>query len=214
MQAGFFFKCIDDANSISVVSVKRLILIIVGAAAFILLLRFFVVDVVYVQSNSMQPLISKGDGLAINNLAFGFHAPWAKNRSDRQAVPERGELVVFQNPFDHNHLWLKRVIGLPGDTIHFRDHKLLLNGTVISGFDKNNHETIPTTGGALKKYRVWSSYLEEDWGPVTVPAGHLFVMGDHRGASIDSRVWGAIPQNSLRGTVLLRFWPYDALSLF
>lgn len=193
---------------------KRILLAITAIALAFLLLRVFAIGVVYVQSNSMQPLITKNDGLLINKLAFGLHHPWREEPLFTWNAPGRGEMVAFNNPFDNGHLWLKRVVGLPGDILIFKDHKLMLNGKVISGFDENNYETISVDDNTVKNYRVWSSYLEEDWGPVTVPAGMLFVMGDHRSASIDSRVWGPVPQSSLRGTVLLRFWPYDALTFF
>lgn len=208
------FKFITKVNYISVQIVKRTLALIALTALFILLIRAFVLESVHVESNSMQPLISKGDRLIINRLAFGLHMPGMDQPIAIWTLPERGRMVVFENPFDNGHLWLKRVIGIQGDIIHFHDHRLFLNGRIISGFEGDNHENIPGSDGFMESYRVWSSYLEEDWGPVTVPEGFIFVMGDHRGASIDSRTWGPVPTHSIRGNVLLRLWPFDSIRWF
>ncbi len=189
---------------------KRLITIVALSALAILALRICVAGVVYVQSNSMQPIIDKGDGIIINRLAFGLYSPWFEEPVLTWSLPEHGDIVTFRNPYDYGELWLKRVIGLPGDTLLFRNHKLLLNGHII-GNSANREETVITRQGAAKTYRVWSSWLEEDWGPVTVPENSIFVMGDHRGASVDSRVWGPVPIKSLRGKAILRFWPINKI---
>jgi len=178
----------------------------------IIILRTSVIGVFYVQSNSMQPLINKGDGIIVNQLAFGATLPWLTQPSLNWSLPEHGDIVVFHNANDNDELWLKRVIGLPGDVIQFQDHKLFLNGLVISSSDRKQ-EVITISEVKQRKYPTWTSWLEEDWGPITVSKDTIFVMGDHRGASIDSRVWGSIAIQSLRGRATYRFWPISEYAI-
>jgi len=188
---------------------------IVALVLTVALLRLSVVDIVYVQSNSMRPLISKGDRLFIHQSAYSLRLPWSTTPLITWDAPNRGDIVVFDNPHDDDHLpWLKRVIGLSGDKLHFHNHQLYLNGKVISGFDNTNVEIIPSSLDSQVSYRVWNSYLEEDWGPITVPKDSLFLLGDHRSASTDSRVWGTIPLYHLRGKASFRVWPWGKTSLY
>jgi len=191
------------------------IVLMVSLVLTVALLRLSVVDIVYVQSNSMRPLISKGDRLFIHQSAYSLRLPWRTTPLMTWDIPNRGDIVVFDNPHDDDQLpWLKRVIGLPGDKLHFHNHQLYLNGEVISGFDNSNVEIIPSSSDSQGRYHIWSSYLEEDWGPITVPRNSLFLLGDHRSASTDSRVWGTIPLYRLRGKASFRVWPWERISLY
>lgn len=191
---------------------KRFIGIITICIFLLLVLRLCIVGVVYVQSNSMQPLISKNEGIIVDQLAFGLNLPWLDRPLFAWRSPSHGDIVVFENPHDQGKLWLKRVIGLPGDTLYFHDHRLLLNGEAIGDFNEKL-ETMKTPLGNSRSFRTWTSWLEEDWGPVVVPKESIFLMGDHRGSSLDSRVWGSISVEYLQGRAVLRFWPLNKFEL-
>lgn len=178
----------------------------------LLVLRLCIIGVVYVQSNSMQPLISKNEGIIVNQLAFGLNLPWLDAPLFTWGSPSHGDIIIFKNPHDQGELWLKRVIGLPSDTLYFHDHTLLLNGEAI-GYFNEKLETIKTQQGNSRSFSTWTSWLEEDWGPVVVPKESIFLMGDHRGSSLDSRVWGSIPVHHLQGRAVLRFWPLNKFEL-
>jgi len=177
-------------------------------------LRICVMGVVYVQSESMQPNIHKADGIIVNHLAYGINVPFSDSLIYQWRLPHRGEIVTFRNPHDDGMLWMKRVIGLPGDTLEFREHILYLDGINIQQSNKNI-EMIPTqqagTQNNILNYKIWHSYLEDDWGPVTITEDHLFLMGDNRGNSLDSRSWGMLHSRYLQGEASLRFWPLERL---
>jgi len=173
----------------------------------VILIRLFVFGVFYVQSNSMQPTIDKGDGVLVYQLAYGLSMPWGTFVAWQWASPQRGDVVVFRNPYDDNQLWLKRVIGVPGDILSFHDHQLWLNGKPIHDFD-THVEHLPHSDGYVA-YHIWSSWLEKDWQTKRIPDGYVFLMGDHRGASIDSRTWGVMAIHAIVGKVTVRFWPLN-----
>jgi len=186
---------------------SKIIIYIIG---FVVMMRVFVVGVFYIQSNSMQPNLEKEDGIMVNRLAYGFRLPWQAGFIWRWDIPKRGEIVAFENPYDNGYFWLKRVIGVPGDTLAFHEHELWLNGEPIDKVGASN-EVIPNRDGK-QSYRIWSSWLENDWGDIVVPQGCLFLMGDHRGASIDSRSWGVLPIEAVYGKAVFRFWPLSKVS--
>lgn len=134
----------------------------------------------YVGSESMVHTLEVWDRLLINKLAYDF------------ASPERGDIVLFEDPQGGAEPLIKRVVGLPGDTVEIRDDALYVNG-------KRQDEPYVNT-------RLLD--LQEDtYGPVRVPEGHFFAMGDNRGNSGDSRVFGPVPEEDLIGEALVRFWP-------
>jgi signal peptidase I len=102
--------------------------------------------------------------------------------------PQRGDIVVFRHPEDTRGPWVKRVIGLPGDVIEIHDYQVYINGEAL------DEDYI--------RQKPW-----RDYGPVTVPAGDLFVMGDNRNNSLDSRSWGFLPRANLLGRAVLVYWP-------
>ncbi len=137
----------------------------------------------YVGSESMVPTLQIWDRLLINKLAYDIQGP------------ERGDIVLFRDPEGGPDPLIKRVIGLPGDRISLRDGKLFLNG-------EPRKETYvaqrPCVVGAPRTC---------SFGPVTVPRGRVFVMGDNRAHSYDSRFFGPVPEKTLIGEALFRFWP-------
>jgi signal peptidase I len=154
--------------------------------------RAEVASAYFIPSESMLPTLHVGDHVLVEKL------------SPRFALPRRGDVVVFDPPPQAHprtgDAWIKRVIGLPGETIAIQDGRVRVNGRVLAE---------PYT-------RDLARYPEPDWDGLgmpggRVPAGSVFVMGDNRNNSADGHVWGALPLRSVIGRSLLRIWPLDRL---
>ena len=170
-------------------------------------IRMSVINISVVSSGSMLPNHDVHSCIISNQLSWGLNIPWMPQQAMQWAQPQRGDVVLFKNPHDHHQIWMKRVIGLPGDRISFRKHQLYVNNQSCT-FPKRNKEHLPRGKNHFSPtYHIWTSYLEKDWGPVDVPDGEVFLMGDNRGDSVDSRVWGSIPLTYLTGKPVLRIWP-------
>ena len=163
-----------------VVMVAWLLPILIGAIPA-LGLRTFVAEARFMPSNSMMPTLEVGDRIVINKLAYS------------QGEPQRGDLALF-SPTDElrrqefTDMFLKRVIGLPGEEVEVKASKVLINGKALD-----------------------EPYINEppdyEWGPEDVPAGEYFVLGDNRNDSYDSYYWGFVPRANLVGKATQRFWP-------
>jgi signal peptidase I len=134
----------------------------------------------FIPSESMLPTLEVGDRLIVEKVTYRLHAP------------ERGDIVVFDPPprsgFDRGNAFIKRIVGLPGETIAVREGKVTINGQVLD-----------------EQYVMEPPTYEMD--PLTIPAGNVFVMGDNRNNSADSHVWGALPISNIIGRSAVRFWP-------
>ncbi|MCY0876119.1 MAG: signal peptidase I [Firmicutes bacterium] len=148
------------------------------AILLVLLIHQFLVTQFYVDGHSMDPTLASGERLLINRVVYDF------------GTPKRGDIVVFRAPVAGDQDWVKRVIGLPGDTIAVTDGKLIVNGRIIA-----------------EPFIAQPMNPRHNFGPVRVPPGELFVMGDNRNVSVDSRVIGPIAITSVIGRVDLIFWP-------
>jgi signal peptidase I len=144
--------------------IKRLLFLIILAVGITAVLRTFFFDTIYVASGSMEPTLAVGDHYLVNRFIYRLHAP------------ERGDIIVFRSPVDEQTGFIKRVIALPGDSIELRDKRVFLNGKALEE---------PYT-----VYKRAGVRLEGDnLGPLTVPAGAMFVLGDDRDESFDSTTW-------------------------
>ncbi len=191
-------------------SKKKHFMVIAALLLLAFAIKTSVINVDTIVTGSMLPLFDTGDHVLSNQLAYGLNLPFQKQLWLQWATPKRGDVVLFKNPHDQHQTWMKRVIGLPHDSISFKDHHLYINGILCSPKDRY-HEEIPRKDGSYgKSFRIWSSYLEKDWGPYIVPENTLFLMGDNRGVSLDSRTWGTLPQEYLIGKVIAQTWPLKA----
>jgi signal peptidase I len=180
---------------------------IVVAVILALFVRTFVVQAFKIPTGSMENNLLIGDHLLVNKFVY---APTATSL-ERALLPiapvARGDVVVFKFPEDPGRDFIKRVIGLPGETVEVRNKKVYVNGAPLE--EPYVHFLEPpaavTTG-----HEVTSFDVRERYGPVTVPADHLFVMGDNRDNSQDSRYWGFLPMRFLKGKALMVYWSYDA----
>ena len=173
---------------------------ILMALVLALFIRTFIVQAFKIPSGSMIPTLEIGDHILVNKLAYGLRMPFLERYLVQYGDPQRNDVVVFIYPEDRSKDFIKRVIAVAGDTVELRDKKVFINGKQVEdpyghfmGYD-------PQAGG------VGSG---DDFGPKTVPQNHIFVMGDNRDRSYDSRFWGFVDLNEVRGKAFLIYWSWD-----
>lgn len=189
---------------------------VIGFLVAILLIQNFVVGIYRVPSSSMSNTLVIGDLLVANKLAYGFKSPpWMGIPKTRIGgrLPvwnvaqwheiERGDVVVFRHPFRPVIIFVKRVVATGGDTVEIRNKRVFVNG----------REVLPPPQAKPSRSRVFPAGLQDpsiyprgmgnrdNYGPVVVPDGHYFVLGDNRDASDDSRYWGTLPEDLVLGRV-------------
>jgi signal peptidase I len=180
---------------------------IVVAVILALFIRTFVVQAFKIPTGSMENNLLIGDHLLVNKFVFG---PTASS-IERALLPiteiKRGDVIVFKYPEEPGRDFIKRVIGLPGETVELRDKKVSINGTPLDEWYVHFLEP----PGASSEFREVTSFdVRERYGPVTVPPDQYFVMGDNRDNSQDSRYWGFLPRDYVKGKALVIYWSYDA----
>ena len=160
-----------------------------------------------IPTGSMEPNLLVGDHLLVNKFIF---APTI-GPIERALLPNReirrGDVIVFKYPEEPDRDFIKRVIGLPGDTIELRNKRVHVNGAPLD--EPYAHYLFPPSadpGTSAGQGREWD--LRETYGPVTVPPEHLFMMGDNRDNSQDSRFWGFLPQSFVKGRALVIYWSF------
>lgn len=173
---------------------------IIIAVVIALFIRTFVVQAFKIPSGSMKPTLQIGDHILVNKFSYGVKLPIFRNTLIPIGDPQREDIVVFIYPQDRSKDFIKRVIAVAGDTIEMKDKKLFLNG---------------------KPYRdPYGTYLDnmvlpasiqprDNFGPIQVPRGSIFVMGDNRDHSLDSRYWGFVPLKDVMGKAFLIYFSWD-----
>jgi signal peptidase I len=173
---------------------------IILAIVIALFVRTFVIQAYKIPSGSMKPTLQIGDHILVSKFNYGIKLPFLRTTLIPVGAPQRGDIVVFIYPEDRSKDFIKRLIGVPGDTIEIRNKKIFLNGLPYS--DKHgvyvDNLVIP---GAVQP--------RDNFGPVTVPEGSLFVMGDNRDESYDSRFWGFVSQKDVLGKALIIYWSWN-----
>jgi len=166
-------------------------------AAFI---RTFVIQAFKIPSGSMEPTLLVGDHILVNKFIYGIRIPYFGKTLIPVTDPKRGDVIVFIFPVDRSKDFIKRVIGLPGDQIEIIDRRVFINGELYK--DKHAYYSSQAYGS-----KGTPSPL--NFGPVTVTADHLFVMGDNRDNSYDSRYWGFVPRNDVLGKAVIIYWSWS-----
>ena len=169
------------------------------AVAVALLVRSSVVEAFWVPSGSMLPTIQIGDHLFVNKLAYGMHLPFIEHELAQWSPPHRGDVVVFTSPVDRRIDLIKRVIAVAGDSVEVRDKHLYING-----------QEVPDPHASFTDPRPRDSTPRDHFGPVTVPPGKFFVMGDNRDQSYDSRYWGFADERDVKGQATFVYWSWDS----
>ncbi len=206
---------------------------IAGALAIFLFLRTFLIEAYRIPSGSMIPSLLVGDWLFVNKLVYGPHVPFTDINLPGYREPERGDVVVFVSPHqpdeeargaDPTPTLVKRVVGAPTDTVHMRKGVLYVNGIAqrqgfgASGFSEAVANSVDPLfdwqkAAGLRASRFGAAPAQpthDDWGPLVVPARRLFMMGDSRYNSKDSRYWGFVPRENVRGRPLFVYYSYNA----
>ena len=179
---------------------------IVIAVILALFIRTFVVQAFKIPTGSMEPNLLIGDHLLVNKLVFGPTASRLERLLLPIREPKRGDIVVFKYPEEPDRDFIKRVIGLPGETVELREKKVYVNGTPL---DEPYAHFMRPPGASPELHELTSFDVRDRYGPVTVPADHLFVMGDNRDNSQDSRYWGFLPRGYVKGKALVIYWSYE-----
>jgi signal peptidase I len=178
---------------------------IVIAVILALFIRTWVVQAFKIPTGSMEENLLVGDHLLVNKFMFGPTA-WSLERALLPTEePGRGDVVVFKYPEEPDRDFIKRIIGLPGDTIEIRDRRVYVDGAPV---DEPYVHFLEPAGSPTQE--VTSLDVRNRYGPVTVPEGHYFVMGDNRDNSQDSRYWGFLPRGYVKGRALIVYWSYEA----
>jgi signal peptidase I len=180
---------------------------IVIAVILALFIRTFVVQAFKIPTGSMENNLLIGDHLLVNKFVFGP----TESRLERALLPvgqvKRGDVIVFKYPEEPDRDFIKRVIGLPGETLELREKKVYINGTPL---DEPYVHFLQPPSAESALHETTSYDVRERYGPVTVPADHYFVMGDNRDNSQDSRYWGFLPRDYIKGKALVIYWSYEA----
>jgi signal peptidase I len=189
----------------------------------VLVLRSFLVEPFRIPSGSMVPTLLTGDFILVNKFAYGVRLPVTDHKLVALGTPERGDVVVFRYPEDQVTPYIKRVVGLPGDTVGYADKQVFLNGKPVplarlSDVYAGTGSQIKYTGLIHFKEDLLGidhSVLVDPSTPmskpfeVRVPDGHYFVMGDNRDKSSDSRIWGFVPDENLIGKAFMIWMHFD-----
>ena len=175
------------------------------AVLFALFVRTYLVQAFQIPTSSMERDLLVGDHLLVNKFLFGPASPFEKSFLPMREV-RRFDVVIFKYPVDPAQDFVKRVIGMPGDSIEVLNHKLYLNGRLLPeegslGYQAYHVATTPAQG---------QSRYETRFGPEVVPPGGYFVMGDNRDRSADSREWDSVPKEYVKGRPLFIYWSYEA----
>ena len=181
-------------------NVRELAETIIIALVIAIFVRSFVVQAFKIPSSSMEPTLLVGDQLLVNRLSYGIGIEMPlMNRLGRQVIhlstPKRGDVVVFIFPKNRRLDFIKRVIGLPGEKVEIRERKIYINDHLIE--DPWGH------------FSSWGPGGRDNYGPIMVPPNSLFVMGDNRNNSEDSRYWGFVPLNNVLGKAVILYWSWD-----
>lgn len=163
-----------------------------------IVIRTLFIQAFRIPTSSMEDTLLISDQIIANKFIYGTTVPWSKEKMLKFTKPKRGDVFIFRYPNDPKMMFIKRCMGLPGDTLEMRDKVLYINGQEIKE---------PYT--YHKDMRIFpAQYAPRDnWGPIKVPEKCFWAMGDNRDMSSDSRFWGFLPESYLRGKAWVVYWP-------
>jgi len=179
---------------------------ILVAFAIALVIRTFVIQAFKIPSGSMIPTLQIGDHLLVNKFLLGtpVDVPFTNIHLFRMPglrKPERGDIIVFKYPEDPSRDFIKRVIGIEGDVVESRDKTLFVNGRRVEEPYVQYADSFVKPGGMDRR---------DNFGPITVEKESVFVMGDNRDQSYDSRFWGFVKRSEIKGKAIIIYWSWDS----
>ena len=219
-------KTASDRRSTAWENIKAVLVTL----AIFLLIRTFLLEAYRIPSGSMIPTLLVGDWLFVNKLAYGPHVPFTDINLPGYDEPARGDVIVFVSPPQSDQPWdptptlVKRLVAVAGDTILMRNSVLNVNGTeqpqsaeAAKNVRGDGSFSVPLFDWQRNFQLRGSRFGEapgtptlDDWGPLVVPAGHLFMLGDNRYDSKDGRYWGFVPRDNVRGRPVFVYYSYRA----
>lgn len=173
---------------------------VIIAVLLALFIRAFVVQAFKIPSGSMKSTLLVGDHILVNKFIYGIRIPVVNKELIHIKDPKRFDIVVFQYPVDPSKDFIKRVIGLPGETVQVKDKKVFVNDKLIEE---------PFAVYSDPKVLPASVSPRDNFGPIVVPPNSLFVMGDNRDESYDSRFWKFVDINDLKGEAFIIYWSWN-----
>jgi signal peptidase I len=196
---------------------------ILVAVVIALFLRAFVIEAFKIPTSSMVPTLKIGDHIFVNKFIYGLRIPFTKIHFFQFRTPKRGEVVVFNFPIDESKDYIKRVIGIPGDTIEIKQGILYINGeaaekvietdrTILADVEEaDQFELYKEKTGEIRHFTQYERNQGfDDYGPTIIPPNKFFVMGDNRNRSSDSRSWRFVPMENLKGRALIVWLSLDS----
>lgn len=181
-------------NSVKKSKIREYIEIIVTAVVLALIVRAFVIQSYHIPSESMEDTLLKGDFLFASKFIYGAKVPFIDWKMPAVRDPKPGDIVIFKYPGDGSTDYIKRCIAVEGQTIEVKGQKIYIDG-VEQGEDYTKF--------------IYGNRTRRDYGPFVVPEDHIFVMGDNRDNSFDSRFWGPLHKKMLRGKALFIYFSVD-----
>lgn len=181
--------------------IRETIEAIVIALVLALFIRTFVVQAFKIPSGSMEPTLLIGDHLLVNKFIYGIPIPFTDIKLFPFKRPGRGDVIVFDFPEDPRKDFIKRVIAVEGDTVEIRDKRVYINGKPVED---------PHAFFAEETILPKGMEQRDNFGPVTVPKDSLFMMGDNRDRSYDSRYWGFVDIKKVEGKAWIIYWSWDS----
>ncbi len=173
---------------------------IIIAILLALVIRTYLVQAFKIPSGSMEDTLAIGDHLLVSKFTYGTKIPFVDKRVLTIRDPRQGDVIVFEYPEDPSKDFIKRVIGVPGDVVEGKEKKVYVNGKPY----ENPHEVHKEKDVIPKEMNP-----RDTFGPVTVPAGSYFVMGDNRDRSYDSRFWKFVRRDQIKGLAFIKYWSWD-----
>jgi len=172
---------------------------IVIAVILAMFIRAFIIQAFKIPSGSMESTLLIGDHILVNKFIYGITIPFTHKKFFQWKQPQREDVIVFVYPVDESKDFIKRVIGIGGDRIEIKEKKIFINGQLYNDPHAHYQESNPS-----------SSYIQsrDNLGPIMVPKNTLFVMGDNRNRSYDSRFWGFVSLDRVKGKAFIIYWSW------
>ncbi|MDR1947187.1 MAG: signal peptidase I [Desulfovibrio sp.] len=167
--------------------------IFIAALGIAMLIRTFIIQPFIIPSESMLNTLQIGDRLFVLKFSYGIHLPFVEKELFSMGEPEAGDIIVFPFPQNKKEDYIKRVVGVAGDTLEMRNKKLYRNGKAV------DEPYAVHDAGDTDPYR-------DNFRPLTVPPGKVFVLGDNRDNSRDSRYWGFVDKDTVHGRAVIIYW--------
>lgn len=219
---GLLEKAINSAGIKKKNMVREYIEAFTIAILLALFIRTFIIQAFKIPSGSMKSTLLIGDHLLVNKFIYGIKVPFTDRYIIQFKTPERGDVIVFKWPEDESKDFIKRVIGIEGDIIEIKDNTLTINNRKVGSRYLGKYSAINASQHDLyeeildnARYSILNKKAgHEDYGPVTVPEDSLFVLGDNRNNSQDSRYWGFVKTNKVKGKAMIIYWSWPNWNRF